>query len=51
MDNPARVAGNGWTAEEFLRTDQSVFGDAWRYELIDGEVVAHAAPRPAIMAP
>jgi Uma2 family endonuclease len=45
MDNAARIAG-GWTADEFLRTDQSAFGDAWRYELVDGEIVAHAAPTP-----
>ncbi len=45
MDNAARVTG-GWTADEFLMTDQSEFGDAWRYELVDGEVVAHAAPSP-----
>ena len=36
-----------WTAEKFLRTDQREFGDAWRYELVDGRVVAHAAPTPA----
>jgi Uma2 family endonuclease len=35
-----------WTAEEFLETDQHEFGDAWRYELVDGEVVAHTAPSP-----
>jgi Uma2 family endonuclease len=35
-----------WTAEEFLATDQYEFGNAWRYELVDGEVVAHAAPSP-----
>ena len=35
-----------WTAEAFLRTDQSAFGDAWRYELVDGQVIAHAAPAP-----
>jgi Uma2 family endonuclease len=33
-----------WTAEEFLATDQALFGDAWRYELADGVIVAHAAP-------
>ena len=33
-----------WTAEDFLATDQYAFGDAWRYELVDGEIVAHAAP-------
>jgi len=35
-----------WTAEEFLATDQHEFGDAWRYELVDGVIVAHAAPSP-----
>jgi Uma2 family endonuclease len=34
------------TAEQFLRTDQHVFGDAWRYELVEGRIVAHAAPSP-----
>ena len=33
-----------WTAEEFLATDQALFGDAWRYELADGVIVAYAAP-------
>lgn len=33
-------------ADAFLRTDQSVFGDAWRYELVRGAIVAHAAPSP-----
>jgi Uma2 family endonuclease len=45
MDTAERV-GRIWTAEEFLRTDQAKFGDAWRYELIDGRIVAHAAPAP-----
>src|SRR5208282_4770703 len=44
MGDLARMAGKVWTADEFLRTDQREFGDAWRYELIDGEIVAHAAP-------
>ncbi len=35
-----------WTAEAFLATDQAVIGDAWRYELVDGRIVAHAAPAP-----
>ena len=35
-----------WTAERFLATDQRAFGDAWRYELVDGRVVAHTAPSP-----
>jgi Uma2 family endonuclease len=33
-------------AEAFLRTDQSEFGNAWRYELVRGTIVAHAAPSP-----
>src|ERR1700749_1307894 len=33
-------------AETFLRTDQSEFGPAWRYELVRGTIVAHAAPGP-----
>jgi Uma2 family endonuclease len=41
-----RVAEQSWTAERFLTTDQHEFGDAWRYELIDGRIVAHAAPSP-----
>jgi hypothetical protein len=34
------------TADRFLVTDQHMFGDAWRYELVDGRVIAHAAPTP-----
>ncbi|MEJ0020328.1 MAG: Uma2 family endonuclease [Acetobacteraceae bacterium] len=33
-------------ADAFLRTDQSEFGTAWRYELVRGAIVAHAAPAP-----
>jgi Uma2 family endonuclease len=33
-------------ADEFLWTDQSVFGLAWRYELVRGTIVAHAVPSP-----
>jgi Uma2 family endonuclease len=36
----------GLTAAEFVTTDQSEFGPAWRYELIDGGILAHAAPTP-----
>jgi len=46
MDTAERAAGKAWTAEEFLETDQHEFGDAWRYELVDGRVIAHAAPSP-----
>ena len=42
----AEPAGRYWTAEEFLATDQRGLGDAWRYELVDGGIVAHAAPTP-----
>ncbi|MEO8714226.1 MAG: Uma2 family endonuclease, partial [Acetobacteraceae bacterium] len=45
MDTAER-ASRYWTAEEFLATDQREFGDAWRYELVDGSIVAHAAPTP-----
>jgi Uma2 family endonuclease len=34
------------TAAEFLATDQAEFGNAWRYELDDGVIVAHASPSP-----
>ena len=33
-------------ADAFLRADQSKFGSAWRYELVRGTVIAHAAPGP-----
>jgi hypothetical protein len=33
-------------AGAFLRTDQSKFGSASRYELVRGAIVAHAAPSP-----
>lgn len=33
-------------ADAFLRADQSAFGRAWRYELVRGRIVAHAAPSP-----
>ncbi len=35
-----------WTADEFIAQDQHDFGDAWRYELVDGQILAHAAPAP-----
>jgi Uma2 family endonuclease len=46
MDSAARAGDTVWTAEAFLRTDQHEFGDAWRYELLDGRIIAHAAPSP-----
>ena len=45
MDTAARDS-QFLDAEAFLRTDQSVFGDAWRYELVRGTIIAHAAPSP-----
>ncbi len=39
-------ADRAWTAEDFIATDQHRFGDAWRYELVNGQVVGHAAPAP-----
>lgn len=45
MGNLDRVE-TGWTAEAFLKTDQHVFGNAWKYELVDGQIVALAAPVP-----
>jgi Uma2 family endonuclease len=45
MDTPARDT-RFLGADAFLRTDQSAFGNAWRYELVRGAIVAHAAPSP-----
>jgi Uma2 family endonuclease len=42
----AEPAGRTWLAGEFLLTDQREFGPAWRYELVDGRIVGHAAPSP-----
>jgi Uma2 family endonuclease len=42
----AESATRIWSAEEFLQTDQREFGPAWRYELVNGRIVAHAAPSP-----
>jgi Uma2 family endonuclease len=46
MDRAESAISQAWTAEAFLATDQRAFGDAWRYELVDGRVIAHAAPSP-----
>ena len=45
MDTAARDS-RFLDAEAFLRTDQSEFGGAWRYELVHGTIVAHAVPSP-----
>jgi Uma2 family endonuclease len=41
------AAHTSLTAQAFLATDQSQFGSAWRYELVDGRIIGHAAPAPA----
>lgn len=41
------AAQASWTAEAFLIAEQESFGPAWRYELVDGRIVGHAAPTPA----
>lgn len=46
MDTAKRATGWTLTADEFLKTDQREFGEAWRYELVDGRIVTHAAPSP-----
>jgi Uma2 family endonuclease len=45
MDSAARDS-QSLDADAFLRTDQSAFGPAWRYELVRGAIIAHAAPSP-----
>jgi Uma2 family endonuclease len=45
MDTAARNS-RFLDADAFLRTDQSEFGSAWRYELVRGTIVAHAVPSP-----
>ncbi len=46
MGSAARRMPVPISVEEFLVTDQAVFGPAWRYELIDGQPVAQASPSP-----
>ena len=46
MNTVGQATGRAWTADEFLAAEQGQFGDAWRYELVDGRVIAHAAPSP-----
>ena len=41
-----RVPEQDWTADRFLETDQHEFGNAWRYQLVGGRIVAYAAPSP-----
>jgi Uma2 family endonuclease len=45
MAHIARVESN-LDADAFLSTDQRTFGDGWRYELIDGQIVGQASPSP-----
>ena len=46
MTTALRVPEPIWAVETFLATDQHDFGGAWRYELVNGHIVAHAAPSP-----
>ena len=46
MAPPLRTPDTPLTVAEFLDADPNLFGDAWRYELLDGCLVAHAAPVP-----
>jgi hypothetical protein len=46
MDRAERARGKVWAVDEFLKADQNEFGSAWRYELVDGHIIAHAAPSP-----
>lgn len=43
MSENATIFAN-LTADDFLQMDQSAFGTAWRYEMVDGRIIAHAAP-------
>ena len=45
MTHIARIPSD-LTADQFLEADQRAFGDAWRYELVDGTIVAQSAPSP-----
>jgi Uma2 family endonuclease len=45
MAHIARIPSS-LTADEFLAIDPHIFGDAWRYELIDGVIVGQAATSP-----
>ncbi len=45
MDSTAQSIST-LSAGDFLATDQSAFGAAWRYEMIDGRIIGHAAPSP-----
>ena len=44
MTTTARRRDTPMTADEFLATDPSLFGDAWRYELVGGQPVAMSPP-------
>lgn len=46
MPDTARRLPASMTVAEFLAADQSALGSAWRYELLDGQAVARAAPSP-----
>lgn len=46
MQNTSRRLPPPMTVAEFLATDPSAFGPAWRYELVDGQPEAQVAPSP-----
>ena len=46
MDTAERANNWAFTADEFLGADQREFSDSWRYELVDGRIVARAALSP-----
>jgi hypothetical protein len=49
MSEQATIMPN-LTADDFLTMDQSTFGSAWRYELVDGRVVGRPALSPHLAA-
>src|ERR1700761_5860653 len=49
MSEQATIMPN-LTADDFLTMDQSSFGSAWRYELVDGRVVGRPALSPHLAA-
>jgi Putative restriction endonuclease len=38
------------TPEDFLRSDQSAFGPAWRYEMVEGRIIGRPALSPDLAA-
>jgi hypothetical protein len=44
--DPSVRAARFLDADAFLRSDQSAFGNAWRFERVRGSIVAQVAPSP-----